>query len=132
MDYVLKGMKRNWKKPVKHADAFTEGVSDLSAWMEGVGTVWIETKAADRWPVRENTPVKFGAEYTEAQRDFTEQRRGWILIRVAREYFLFDWGYAKWFQTSSPTQQGIRRRAYRTWRGFINWEEFAACLKFHP
>lgn len=115
---------------MKHADAFTEGVSDISAYVEGQGTIWIETKALDRWPKRVDTLVKL--DYTDAQKDFTLYRKGWVLLRVAREYFLFDFLHTSMLDGPYSTQHRLRLAAYRTWKGFINWEEFEACLKFHP
>ena len=35
--YLIKGMKRRWRHPVKHNDPFTSGVADVSAWIDGPG-----------------------------------------------------------------------------------------------
>jgi len=127
VDYVLCGMRMRWDKPVKHADAFTAGVADLSGWIDGVGTVWVELKAIEGWPKRAGTPVKFGLD--DLQRDFLVQRRGWLFVRVGREYLLFDRAaISKLVDRPQTTQQMLRTNACAIWRNKVNWEEFSSWL----
>lgn len=127
MDYTLRGMRRRWRKPVKHADAFTEGVADLSAFLPRVGTVWIEAKALRRWPARATTKVVLGM--SEAQRDFLWQREGWLFARIGREYLLFRGVTAREFvDRPTSTQAELRRVAKKIWRNKVNWKEFEECL----
>lgn len=126
VDYVLRGMRRHWQKPVKHADAFTEGVADVSAYLLPAGNAFVEMKARRRWPKRAATKVLFGL--TEAQRDFLTQRRGWLFVRVAREYLLFDYRAVLFWidQPKHPqTAAMLRRRASQIWKNSVNWKEFA-------
>ena len=120
-------MVGHWRKGVKHADAFTPGIADLSGYIPKKGTVWIELKSLDDWPKRPGTVVKF--EFDDLQRDFLYERHGWLLCRVRREYLLFD--YIDAYQivdTPYATQERLRAAA-RIWRNAINWKEFTRCLK---
>lgn len=56
--------------------------------------VWIELKSRDEFPVRELTPIRL-PHFTTDQRDWLIHReraggRAFLLVRVAREYFLFN------------------------------------------
>lgn len=126
-DYVLEGMKPYWRKGVKHADAFTPGVSDVSGYVHPIGTVWIELKALHDWPKRVNTVVTFG--YDDLQKDFTWERRGWLFVRVKREYLLFNRVSAQHIDTPAATQQMVRDAATRTWKNSVDWKEFTRWLK---
>lgn len=129
VDYVLKGMRGRWKKPVKHADAFTPGIADLSAWLDKKrGTVWIELKAIPDWPVRLNTPVKFGLD--ELQRDFLWERHGWLFVRVRRGYMLFGCCTIKYMiDTPRATRNALVESTLGAWNNSVNWKEFERCLK---
>lgn len=129
VDYVLNGMRGRWKKPVKHADAFTPGVADLSAWLDKKrGTVWIELKAIPKWPTRPLTSVTFGLD--ELQRDFLWERHGWLFVRVGREYLLFGCTAAKHLvDKPAATQATLQQMADGHWKNSVNWKEFERCLK---
>jgi hypothetical protein len=121
-------MRPHWKKPVKHADAFTEGVADLSAWIAPAGNIWIECKTLARWPVRPFTRVRLGLE--PLQVDFLRERRGWLWVRVGREYLLFDHsvmciaGFA-----DGMTQGALRMQTVQIWKNSVNWQEFATWVR---
>lgn len=126
-DYTLAGMKPFWSKPVKHADGFTAGIADLSAWLMPAGNIWIECKALDKWPARSRTPVKFGLD--DLQKDFLLERRGWLWCRVRREYLLFNHNSAFWLiDTPDATQEVVRSWAHKIWNNSVNWKEFALCV----
>ena len=128
VDYVLRGMKGRWAWPVKHADGFTEGVADVSGWIKPAGTVWIELKALDKWPVRATTPVRLALE--ELQKEFLWHRRGWLLARVKREYFLFDrFAVRNDVETEHCTQEAFRKAAKYSWRNSIDWQQFERAIK---
>lgn len=129
VDYVLRGMRGRWKKPVKHADAFTPGIADLSAWLDAKrGTVWIELKAIPDWPVRLSTPVKFGLD--DAQRDFLWERHGWLFVRINRGYMLFNRRAVQYVvDTDSSTRNVLVTAAIGAWNNSVNWKEFERCLK---
>jgi hypothetical protein len=132
VDYVLRGMKRRWKKPVKHADAYTEGIGDLSAWIWPVGNVFIELKALRQWPKRPETKVSLGL--SDAQRDFLEMRRGWLFVRVGKEYLLFDWRavFCIDVQDKPQTAHMLRSRACQVWKNSVNWKEFEEWISLKP
>lgn len=127
-DYVLEGMKPYWRKGVKHADAFTPGVSDVSGYIHPIGTVWIELKALHAWPKRPGTKVVF--EYDDLQKDFTWERRGWLFVRVGREYLLFDRHNARDnIDHPHSTQDTVRECAVAIWKNSVDWKEFTRWLK---
>jgi hypothetical protein len=128
VDYVLSGMSDTWNWPVKHADGYTAGIADLSAWVTGQGNVWIELKSLDAWPVRPATAVVFGLE--DLQRLFLWHRRGWLLVRVKREYLLFKTNAIyDHIDRAHSTQALVRKKAFRIWRNSIDWGEFKVCLQ---
>ena len=127
VNYTLKGMRKLWRKPVKHADAFTSGIADLSAYIRPVGNIWIECKALDKWPKRPYTVVKF--EMDDLQRDFLLERKGWLWCRVGREYLLFHYSDAYWIvDTEQATQERLRRVATKIWVNKVDWNEFASIV----
>jgi hypothetical protein len=121
-------MRGSWAKPMKHADQFTSGVADLSAHLREIDrTVWIELKALDEWPKRARTKVVF--ELDELQRDFIWERRGWLFVRVRREYLLFNYiATNNLVDTTLATQENLRLVAKRIWKNSVNWKEFKQCL----
>lgn len=128
-DYVLEGMKPYWRGGVKHADAFTPGISDVSGYIHPIGTVWIELKALSDWPKREKTAVRFG--YDELQKAFTWERRGWLFVRVRREYLLFDRHNAQAIdeETVELNQAQVRSLATRCWKNSVDFKELTRWLK---
>lgn len=128
VDYVLGGMESRWQWPVKHADGFTAGIADLSAWLPGAGNIWIELKALDKWPHRATTPAEFGLE--DLQRLFLKFRRGWLFVRVGREYLLFNTYHAV-HNVDKPhsTQTVLLAKASQFWRNHVDWAEFTQCLR---
>src|SRR5579859_7604255 len=123
-------MKPYWQWPVKHADAYTPGVADLSGWIAPAGNVFVELKATDDWPARAKTQVRFDAEFTEEQRWFCLERRGWVFVRVRREYLLFSHAAAfKLIDTPEGTQAALKAAAVQIWVGSVNWKEFAKWLR---
>ncbi len=127
VDYVLRGLAPYWRCPVKHADAFTAGVPDVSGHLPGVGTRWIELKANRNWPARAATPVRLAC-YTEEQKRFLIERKGVLLLRVGREYLLFVRPRAlKLLGTVSREQ--TRQIAAARWTGKIPWDDLVAILR---
>lgn len=125
--YVMRGMRRHWRKAVKHADPFTSGIADISAWLPPAGNVWLELKAAQEWPKRAATPIKF--ELDDLQKAFLVARRGWLLCRVRNEYLLFDHATAnRVVDTPEATREFLRAAAHRVWFRSIVWKEFAKCV----
>lgn len=125
VDYVLRGMKRRWKKPVKHADAYTEGIADLSGYVPPAGNVFIELKALRRWPLRPRTCVKLGL--SNAQRDFLQMRKGWLFVRVGREYLIFHWRMLCLIDDKHKpnTAEMLRELSSQIWKNRVDWKEFA-------
>lgn len=124
--YVLNGMKPHWRGGVKHHEEFTLGVADISGYLVGAGNVWIENKVLDKWPTRPGTMVKL-KRYTDEQRLFLVSRRGFLLLRVGREYLLFDSMHA-WQAVGLVNEETLRRYALKIWKGSIEWREFCGCI----
>jgi hypothetical protein len=127
VDYVLQGMKPHWRCPVKHSDAYTAGIADLSAYMVGVGNIVLELKALERWPTRARTVVKFTC-YTDEQKRFLWLRQGTLLLRCKRDYLLFA-GREAIYKAGSCGRGELETLATAKWRGRIDWEEFAGVLQ---
>lgn len=126
-DYVLKGMRPYWRGGVKHADAFTAGIADVSGFIEPAGNVFIELKALDDWPKRPQTPVKFGLD--DLQKQFLVDRRGWLLCRVKRQYLLFTHSMALLLvDRPEATRDTLYNQAGMIWNNAIDWKEFAECV----
>jgi len=127
--YLFAGMLGLWQHPVKHCESFTIGVPDVSAFMPQCGTVWIELKDLPHWPKRPQTRVVVEPDPNRwaLQRDFLEQRKGFLFLRVEREYLLFTWQAL--FVVNQENAEGLRNHAVCRWERRVNWQEFAACLK---
>lgn len=127
IDYTKDGMKRHWRGGVKHADAFTPGIADLSGYILGCGTVWIECKSLDKWPSRSTTVVRL-SRFTDEQRLFLWERHGFLFLRVAREYLLFGWldAYERCGRVLRTELQG---RALKAWKGSVDWAEFTEVIR---
>ena len=127
VDYLLNGMRTRWRKAVKHADAYTAGIADVSAYIEPVGNVWIECKDLRGWPARPTTPVK--VDMDDLQREFLSERKGWLLLRVGREYLLFDHNMAYWIiDTAHAVKERLTTCCEGRWKGSINWHQFAEII----
>lgn len=77
----------------RHEDKLNLGVPDVSFGALGVNG-WIELKAIKGWPKRQNSPVSI-PHYSKEQRIWIYQRGQyskcvWALLRVGREWLLFD------------------------------------------
>lgn len=73
------------------------GMPDVNYCIDGEEG-WIELKSVDNWPKRPDTPIRL-PHYTVEQRAWQRQRgeaggKVFILLRVEREYMLFDWPWA--------------------------------------
>jgi hypothetical protein len=129
VDYVLRGMSERWRWPVKHADAFTAGIADLSAWIEPAGNIWLELKALRSWPKRAGTPVRL--DLREDQKLFLLHRHGYCFARIGRDYLLWEADKAYFLlDNERSTQQVLRECALKAWVGKVDWEEFATCISF--
>lgn len=129
--YVTEGMKPYWRKPIKHADAFTSGVADLSGFLEPAGTVWIELKALHKWPVRATTVVKLG--FDDLQKEFLLERKGWLFVRVRREYLLYHPKVAyEQIEMDFTTRQLMNECASAIWKNSVDWKKFASIISKRP
>lgn len=118
--YMKGGMVGRWDLPVKHADAFTEGIADVSAWIPPAGNVFIELKDIDRWPPRGGA-IK--VDLTEEQALFLRKRRGWVFFRVAREYLLIS--HENLSALDGTHGKDIVVAAARIiWRRSVDWKRF--------
>jgi hypothetical protein len=120
-------MKPFWEKAVKHADAYTPGIADVSAWIRGAGNIWVENKAIAHWPRYPDTPVTLGLE--DLQRAFLIARRGFLFARVGRTYLLWDHLWLDRIDTHHATRRRVERVAVRIWNNKVIWKEFAECVR---
>lgn len=126
VDYVLKGLRKLGAHCVKHND-INVGIADISVCLDGK-TAWIEMKARDRWPVLAETRVWWD-HYTEEQALFLRRRRGWLLARVGREYFLFDAreAWSLW-EARGYTRREMEECASHSWTRRINFPQLRRML----
>lgn len=94
---------------------------------------WIECKATERWPAREDTVVKLDHELSQTQRIWILKwsRRGgraWVMLNIAGEWLLFD-GMEAREHLGRATRQQLYRIARSTWNRTPTTEELLACLK---
>jgi hypothetical protein len=92
----------------------------------------IELKKLDAWPVRTDTPVRI-PHYTAQQRLWLKERydamgRVFLLVKVMREYFLFDMPTALYICDWS--QQEWRDNACMYWKNITPWEDLARRLRW--
>lgn len=126
VDYTLKGMRPFWRWPVKHADPYSPGVADLSGYVSGAGNVFIECKALDRWPARAETVVKL-TKFTDLQKQFLMMRRGFLWLRVERDYLLFH-GTDAIKQAGTLPRAELCRQAVAMWTGSVDWHKFTSTI----
>jgi hypothetical protein len=127
IDYMIGGMGTRWRWPVKHADPYTPGIADMSGFVVGVGNVFIEAKALDRWPARDGTIVKL-TRYTDDQRYFLINRNGFLLLRVVRDYLLF-YGAGALLKAGNVTKGELFDLALGFWKGSVDWNELVKMIK---
>lgn len=108
----------------KHNDVGV-GIADFSAYFRASRvTRWIELKAAERWPVKGETRV-WWEHYTEHQMLFLRARRGWLFVRIGKDYFLFDWIVAaELWAARGFTRSEMYSRATKWWVRSVAWREF--------
>lgn len=97
------------------------GIPDVSYGVP-TGQGWIELKYLAGFPKREDSPVKM-CHFTTQQKMWLK-RRGriagnvWLFVRVADEFFLFDWRQA---QTCEEwTANDWRKRSIGYWSGTLD------------
>ena len=119
VDYVLDGLRRLGAHCVKHND-INVGIADISACLEG-DTQWIEMKATERWPARPHTRIWWD-HYTEQQALFLRKREGWLMVRVGRDYMLYE-GREAWaiWEARGYTASMMKSRSVAFWPGKIPW-----------
>jgi hypothetical protein len=126
--YLCKGLERVRKAHcIKHND-LTVGIADVSAHVLHAGTQWIEVKATQEWPKREETRI-WWPHFTEHQALFLRRREGWLFVRVERDYFLFSaaWSWELWMQKGFP-QSRMREVARAHWARSVNFPELGRIL----
>ena len=126
IDYVLRGMSGRWEWGCKHADPYTPGIADMSGFIPRAGNVWIECKALDRWPVRPGTAVKL-SRFTPEQRAFLRARRGFLFLRVGRDYLLYHGPVIENMDRMNRAE--MVAGAECQWQGSVDWQEFCVVIR---
>lgn len=122
--YVREGVKP-FAEFAKHNDNCTVGVPDCSMFVRATErNVWVELKAKEDWPKREATKVWWD-HFTEQQALWLRTRKGWLLMRIGRQYLLLDGGQA-WDMWCARgwTQSELMHRARAVWNGRIPFNDF--------
>ena len=131
VDYITHGLKANCApcSVTKHADQWTPGIADLSFRVGGVNG-WVELKDVPKLPVRAETRVRFGSEFTTAQALFLLERDGKLLIRVPeRKLYLgmtADWAWE--MQRDGGWALAAMRTHAAEWSRKIDWRELSEWL----
>lgn len=127
--YVRNGLSllRSKCHVTKHND-LTPGIPDLSICTPNGHNTWMELKATKDWPARAETKLWWD-HYTEHQALFLRQRHGWLFVRVARNYFLFD-GERAWdlWTVGGYTRAEMFAHALKVWPASVDWEELVEII----
>lgn len=124
VSYVREGV-RPFAEFAKHNDGCTIGVPDVSLYIRKCDrNVWIELKAKDDWPARTSTKIWWD-HYTEQQALWLRTRRGWLLMRVGKQYILLN-GAMSWAMWTAKgwTKEQLYAHATAVWNARIPFEEF--------
>lgn len=129
--YLIKIMGSSWDVQ-SHEDKFSLGIPDLSFGANGKNG-WIELKQIKGYPANPETLMK-PEHYTASQVNWIK-RRGkkatncFVLVKVADDYYLFHWVYAK------HVRMGMTAGDYKThchgfWQGNIDPQELLTALTY--
>lgn len=93
---------------------------------------WIECKATNNWPAREDTPVKLDHPVTPQQRIFMVKwsrvnGRAWIMLNISGEWLLFD-GIIGAKHLGTATRKELYDLALRTWTRTPTTKELMGCF----
>lgn len=93
---------------------------------------WIELKSLDRWPTREDTPVRID-HFTNVQKIWIRGRtkvggRIHVLLRVGREWLLFS-GESAVVNLGVSVRSWLVEVAERTWTRTPTNEELLECFR---
>tara|TARA_R110000772_G_scaffold251753_1_gene366829 strand:- start:481 stop:864 length:384 start_codon:yes stop_codon:yes gene_type:complete len=92
---------------------------------------WIELKWARAWPKRETTPLRLD-HFTIQQRRWLSQRRkkggrAFVLLKVAREWFLFD-GEIAAESLGQSTRTELYDLAIKAWPTRMAWTQLVEAI----
>ena len=128
-NYIRPRMKGRWY--ATRIETYTEnGVPDVTFTVDGFHG-WIELKYLKEFPKRETTIVKI-PHYTDLQRYFLSTRgkaagHCYLLIKVNREYFLFDYEQAQSVGVSFTKKDFVENSKFY-WKNKIDFEELRKAL----
>lgn len=93
---------------------------------------WIELKATNNWPAREETPVRLDHDLTPQQRIWLMKRRRaggacWVLLTVANDWLLLDGAVAA-EHLGKVARWELEELAIATWPKTPTTEELIECL----
>lgn len=100
---------------------------------------WIECKATNQWPAREDTPVRLDHDLTKGQRIFLMQWHraggaGWVMLNIAGDWLLFeDIVAVSCVGGRYPgTRQILIDSAVQTWNRKPETDDLIRALQLHP
>ena len=126
--YVKHGMGNRWDA-TRHEDG-APGTPDVSFGCNNING-WIELKILEDWPKRPGTIVRI-RHFTAIQRLWLNHRElhgghCFVLLRVRREYLLFDAQAAGRTINKEPRSKLINS-AMGYWKNSMNWDAFTTII----
>ncbi|CAB4170140.1 hypothetical protein UFOVP1082_5 [uncultured Caudovirales phage] len=129
--YLGLGFRKMGCHVVKHND-INIGIPDLSVFDQMTKqTKWLEVKNKQEYPAKETTKI-WWPHYTEQQALFLRKRNGFLIARIARDYYMFD-DVEAWaiFENKGLIKSDLMLKSKIWWRNKIDWtamyEELFLC-----
>lgn len=127
--YLIRLMGTTWHAQ-SHEDMYSEGVPDLSFGLHGTNG-WIELKQIPKYPSSPESDMK-PSEFTSQQVNWITKRGKkagfcFVLIKVANDYYIFDWRAAKQIRNGA-TPEWYKTRCLGRWQNSIDKEMLTSIL----
>tara|TARA_R100001443_G_scaffold487_6_gene2037 strand:+ start:16369 stop:16782 length:414 start_codon:yes stop_codon:yes gene_type:complete len=106
-------------------NSFFKGIPDINFLIDGKEG-WIELKYRDKFPVRNNTPIKLH-HFTKEQKLWHDNRvknggRTFLFVKVEKTYYLFKGKNIQFVGTMNKEE--MENKSCKTWLNKINFKEF--------
>lgn len=129
--YLQRKGRRKWDAQ-RHEDRLSSGIPDVSFGARGIDG-WIELKALEAWPAREDTRVDVGLSRDQAlwlsRRGDAGSGRCFVLIRVgSKEWFLFRYDDAMELASEKFTRDELIDLSLDYWGDGIDVEELVDAM----
>lgn len=124
---------KDYWEPCRVENPAEPGTPDVYVTIKDVGRFsmnWIELKHTHSWPKRSTTVLKID-HFTPQQKGWIRRHtragaRVWLIIQVARDYFLFQG--LDCLLVGELTKEGYYKKCYRSWKNRIDYLELKECL----